>query len=151
MNGLQRSLAGLATLVCDELGNNCVDDGSGSGGGSTPYTYTGGCPVGMLQTQNGCYDPGYAPGSGPSSSPASGSGFNWSSWVAGLANQWTQIGGRVIAPQTTYTRNPDGSISYSTPGSGALPAGLGASSSSSLIWIGGALILGLVVLSAVKK
>lgn len=85
---------------------------------------------------------------GPSSSGTPSSGASpWASVIGNLANQWTAIGGRVIAPQTTYTVGPGGQVSYSTPGSapvpGALPGSLGGSSS--LLLIGGG-VLGLVLL-----
>jgi hypothetical protein len=78
---------------------------------------------------------------------AGGGGTNWASVFGNLANQWTQIGGRVIAPQTTYTVGPGGQVSYSTPGAAPVPSILPTSlgSSSTLLWVGGgvaALLLG---------
>ena len=54
----------------------------------------------------------------PAIAPAGGGGgFNWNNTIGGLLNQWTQIGARVIAPQTSYQVGPGGQISYTTPGS----------------------------------
>lgn len=62
---------------------------------------------------------------------------------ADLARRWTDIGGRAIAPQTTYTRGAGGQIQYSTPGGGGGggmfnftgDSGVALGSTSPLIWL----------------
>ena len=51
----------------------------------------------------------------PTGVVSSGSSFNWGSTITNLLNQWTAIGGKVIAPTTTYTVGPGGQVSLSTP------------------------------------
>jgi hypothetical protein len=86
--------------------------------------------------------------------PASSS-FNWGSLFGNLANQWTQIGSRVLAPSTTYVRNADGSVSLVTPGSSAAASSLLSStspiSSNTLLLVGGGLVALLVVGSLMGK
>lgn len=78
-------------------------------------------------------------------------GFNWGNFVGGLTNQWTQIAGRVIAPQTVLQRGPNGQMLYTTPGSGAgssmlsLDSGSGFTGST-MLWIGGG-VLALVLVA----
>ena len=86
--------------------------------------------------------------------PSTTATTNWGSLLANLANQWTQIGSKVIAPTTTYVRNADGSVSLVTPGSSStastLLTGTGLSGSS-LLWVGGGLAALLVVSSMMSK
>lgn len=90
-----------------------------------------------------------APTTTPAPSP--GGGFDWGGLFGSLANQWTQIGSRVIAP-TTEIRGPGG-VSVITPGSSPLAAsavggavGAGASLPGGvLLWGGAALAIVLVV------
>lgn len=87
-------------------------------------------------------------------SSGSGSSFDTGGFLASLANQWTQIGGRVLAPQTTYVRNADGSISYATPGAAPVPTSLTSSlgGGNTLIYLGlGAVALFAVVAMSGKK
>lgn len=88
-----------------------------------------------------------APPTTPITSPVPSGGFDWSSLIGNLANQWTQIGGRVIAPQTTYSVGPNGQISYSTPGAAPVPSGFSTSlGSGTLGWVlGGGLVLVLAI------
>lgn len=85
-----------------------------------------------------------------------GGGFNWGSFFGGLANQWTQIGARVIAPTTTIQRGPNGQVLIQTPASGSNAAigtsvlGSGVGSSSSLFWVGGLVVAGIFVMSMAK-
>lgn len=84
------------------------------------------------------------------------SGFNWGSFVGNLANQWTQIGSRVLAPSTTYQRNADGSVSLVTPGSspvlsGSVLSGGGTMGGNTLLWVGGGLVALVVVASMFAK
>ncbi len=87
----------------------------------------GGYPTGGLDP-----NPHYAPAGGT----------NWANVFGNLANQWTAIGGRVIAPQTTYTVGPGGQVSYATPGSAPVPnsasLNIGAGGNT-LLWVGGGL------------
>lgn len=74
------------------------------------------------------------------------SGFNWGSTLSNLLNQWTAIGGKVIAPTSTYTVGPGGQVSLSTPGalpSGALLTGstLGTSTGMILLLVGGVVLV----------
>jgi hypothetical protein len=85
-------------------------------------------------------------------------GFNWGNFLGNLANQWTQIGGRVIAPTTTIQRGPNGQLMISTPaGSPAgsalvsASAGAGAALPSSLVWIAGGVVVAMVLASALAK
>jgi hypothetical protein len=74
-------------------------------------------------------------------------GFPWAQTFGNLLNQWTQIGGRVIAPTTTYQSGPGGT-SISTPAGSGFPSGvlpIGSTGGSSLLLLGvGA--LGLILL-----
>lgn len=85
-----------------------------------------------------------------------GGGTNWGNVIAGLAQQWSTIGGRVVAPTVTYQRNADGSLSIAAPASSAAGASLltgavGSGSSTGLLLIGGLLVGGLVLIMALKK
>ena len=89
-------------------------------------------------------------------SPSAGGGFNTGAFLANLANQWTQIGSRVLAPSTTYVRNADGSVSLVTPGSSpvlssSVLSGGGGITGSTLLWIGGGLAALFVVGSMMSK
>ncbi len=101
----------------------------------------------------GGYGAGYDPSTAVQSPPfnAVAGGTNWASVVGNLANQWTQIGGRVIAPQTTYTVGPGGQVSYATPGSAPVPnsasLNIGAGGNT-LLWVGGGLAALLVAAMA---
>lgn len=78
--------------------------------------------------------------------------FDSGAFFGSLANQWTTIASRMLAPSTTYQRNADGSISLVTPGSSPVLAGsvlsggnaLGSSSSSLLLY--GGLAVGAILL-----
>ncbi len=136
------SYAGLGEYIATGLG----DDATGN-----PYDYS---PDPYLDP-GGTSTPFYgSPGDstfriGPA---ATGAPSQWASVIANLANQWTAIGGRVFAPQTTYTVGPGGQVSYATPGSAPVPSILPTSlgGSSSLLWIGGA-VAGLALLFALGK
>jgi hypothetical protein len=97
------------------------------------------------------YPAGVPGGSGGSG--AGQPGFNTNAFLAQLANSWTQIGSRVLAPSTTYTRNADGSISYVTPGSapGGLPSFGSSLTSSPLLLVGGLALGGLLLVSIMGK
>ncbi len=85
-------------------------------------------------------------GAAPPAGSSSG-GTNWGGLFANLATQWTQIGGRVLAPQTTYSKAPGGAIQYATPGAGSgsglfsfsNDSGVGLGPVSPLVWLGGGL------------
>ena len=64
---------------------------------------------------------------GTASSPASGN-TQMNNLLANIATQWTKIAGNILAPTTTYTVGPNGQVSYSTPGSAAIPGSLTTSS-----------------------
>jgi hypothetical protein len=85
-----------------------------------------------------------------SSSSSSSGGFNWGGFLGNLANQWTQIGGRVIAPTTTYQRDANGNIIYTTPGQAAPPTAI-TSSGSSLLLMGGLAVGALLLFSMGRK
>ncbi len=120
------------------------DDASGS-----PYEYSGD----PYLDPGGTSTPFYGAIGTPPFAPQSGAPSPWASIVGNLANAWTQIGGRVIAPQTTYTVGPGGQVSYSTPGSAPVPSILPASlgSSSTLLWVGGGLAVLFAVFAMGKK
>jgi hypothetical protein len=72
------------------------------------------------------------------SAPASTATSPIETGLINLANAWTQIGSKVIAPTTTYTVGKNGQITYSTPAGTAstLPAALSSlGSSGSLIML----------------
>ncbi len=120
-----------------------LDDGTtidmGAGSGSTGdyftdnYTPTAGFVAGGLT---------------PAASPSSG--FNWGSTISNLLNQWTKIGGQVIAPTVSYTRDKYGNLVYSAPAGSAssLPA-LSSVGSSPLVWL--AVAAGLFLVVGMKK
>jgi hypothetical protein len=86
---------------------------------------------------------------GSSSSPSSGT--NWGGVFSGLLNQWTQIGGRVLAPTVSYSRGPNGQLVYTAPAGSAasvVPGVFGSGSTPSLLWVGGGIAL-LVLVAAV--
>ena len=64
------------------------------------------------------------------SGSSSGSGFNWGNEISSLLNQWTKIGGQVVAPQVTETTSKAGT-SISGPASALTNLGSGLSSVSS--------------------
>jgi hypothetical protein len=95
-----------------------VGDASQTGSGETggyvdPYLAAGGTSTDL--------GPGYF-----GSTPAPTTHSPWASIFSNLANQWSTIGGRILAPTTIIT-NPNGT-SIQTPG--ALPAGTNLLSSS---------------------
>jgi transglutaminase superfamily protein len=115
-------------------------------GGLTPVPSVDTNPSVNLNTLYPAYSQAASSGSG-----AGQPGFNTAGFLANLANQWTQIGSRVLAPSTTYQRNADGSYSVVIPGSNpsAIPtSGIGGSS---MLWIGGALLGGVVLISLAGK
>lgn len=77
--------------------------------------------------------------------------------LSNLATQALSIFGQTVAPTTTYTRNANGSISYTTPGSGgaiatnSLLAGSASGVSSLLLYGGIAVAVLFVVMSMGKK
>lgn len=89
-----------------------------------------------------------------SGSPSSGNALT--NLFASLANQWTQIGSRVIAPTTTVQRDQYGNVIMTAPSSspsasliaagGAIPT---STSTSSMLWM--AAIVALVLVFAVSK
>jgi hypothetical protein len=123
---------------------------AGSYGGVDPT------PVAFDPLPTDYYNPTqvFGPGVADSSFGApSAPGFNWGGLFANLANQWTQIGGRVVAPQTTMVRGPNGQLMYSSPAVAGAPGVLPSlvSSSSSWVWVAGAAALGLLVFAGMKK
>ena len=119
--------AGLGS-ICDDSGN-CYDDAGGLIA-VDPYNPSGSTNVGS------------PPGGWPSTSPSNSAATT--NLLSSLLNQWTQIGGRVIAPQTTYTVGPNGQVSYSTPGAAPVPTNLSTSlgGSSIMPWLlGGGLLI----------
>jgi len=94
----------------------------------------------------GGWDPAAA---GTPTAPA-GTGFNWGSLIGNLANQWTQIGGRVIAPTTTFQRDSRGNIIYQTPGAAPAPGSIGGGGSSWLL-IAGVGAAALLLVSSMGK
>jgi hypothetical protein len=91
-------------------------------------------------------------------SPSSpGSSFNWGNFVGNLANQWTQIGSRVLAPSTTVQRGANGSLAIVTPGNSPVgsaligtAAGAGAALPSGLLWLGAG-VLAFMVFASMSK
>jgi len=116
--------------------------------------------VDMLPVNYGGSDQIYATTGGGSpdyttNSSGSGSSFG-SDFAASLANAWTKIAGNVIAPQTTYVRDPKtGALMLSTPASqtaaaAALVGGntLGTGTSSLMpILIGGAALVAVLMMA----
>ena len=136
----RRSRRGLADLLIDSGGGGAADDWQ-EGGSYYP-------PSGPNPTQV------FFPGGG--GSPGGGGGTNWGNVVSGLLKDWTQIGSRVLAPSTTYQRNPDGSISLVTPGSAgssvlASSFGIGTSAIPTWVWVGGGLAVLVGVGAALKS
>lgn len=107
-------------------------------------------------TRRGMGACGFDPQSGEQwCSPDTGAGGGgWTALIQSLANQWTQIGGRVIAPQTSYQRGTGGQVLLTTPGSAPIfGSELLASTTgggSALLWVGGGLVALLVVASIFK-
>lgn len=129
----------------------CAQGQPGSGSGSGP--------VGPNPTQV-FLPPGSVPAFPPSvytnvgMTPPGSSSSAWQGELASLLNQWTQIGGRVLAPTVSVTRGPNGQLVYSAPaGSAASTAipGLGVSASPLLLYGGAAVVLLLIVSMAGKK
>ena len=95
-------------------------------------------------------DPGWFAGG---SSSSGGGASPWGGFIANLANQWTKIGGQVIAPTVTYQRDAQGNLIYSAPAGSAaassLPSSLGGSSS--LFLLGGLAVGAVLLFSAMGK
>lgn len=90
----------------------------------------------------------------PSGSSGSSSGFNWGGEIANLLNQWTKIGGQVVAPQVTQTTSKAGtSITGPSSALTSLTSGLSASSSGwmTLLLIGGAIFVGVKLMTGSKN
>lgn len=115
---------------------------------------------------------GYRPGRGLGAcgtDPSSGEQFcspdtvttsasPWTGVLASLANQWTQIGGRVLAPTTIAERTPTGAIHLETPGSSpslltTFGAGTAGGGGSLLLWggLGLVVIIGLAAMSRGRR
>jgi hypothetical protein len=95
----------------------------------------------------------------PAAAPApAGGGFDWGSLLGGLANQWTQIGGRILAPTTSIQRGPNGQLFISTPNSPTAATAAAAGSAviggggipSTFVWAGIA-VLAVVVVTSMSK
>ena len=81
-------------------------------------------------------------------------GFNWDAWLGNALNQGIKLAGQVVAPQTTLVRGPGGQLYYQAPASSgaALPAaGVLSSGGGSWLLIGGAVLVGVVLLSSMGK
>src|SRR5262249_3181179 len=85
----------------------------------------------------------------------SGSGFNWDAWLGNFLNQGVKLAGQVVAPQTTLIRGPGGQLYYQAPASSsgaALPAaGLLSTGGGNWLLIGGAVLVGAVLLSSLGR
>ncbi len=107
--------------VWDESGQPIAD--------ASPWGGLHGYAVRLLKRPRGMGACGTDPSSGeqwctPDSQPSTAGGFNWGSFAANLANQWTQIGSRVIAPTTEYRSiGPQGQTIITTPGSAPIGGG----------------------------
>lgn len=170
---------GFGDVVCDELGD-CTDTGTTStdpnaaynaAAGSaipgnpvipgTSYSPGGSAPPASAAGGAACsqFGPGYYMASNgacvPGSAPAPAAGSNpFSNLMASLANTFAGTASKILAPTTTYTRNADGSITYSTPGSAALPTSIGTSTIGGIstpMVIGGVVIVGLLFALMPKK
>jgi hypothetical protein len=94
----------------------------------------------------------------PSAPAPSGGGFDWGSLFGGLANQWTQIGGRILAPTTSIQRGPNGQLYISTPNSPTAATAAAAGSAvigsggipSTFVWAGIA-VLAVVMVTSMSK
>jgi hypothetical protein len=81
-------------------------------------------------------------------------GVNWQAQIANLLNQGVKLAGQVVAPQTTLVRGPGGQLFYQAPASStsALPTGVLASTTGgNWILIGGAVLVGIIAISALSK
>jgi hypothetical protein len=83
-------------------------------------------------------------------------GFNWDAWLGNFLNQGVQLAGKVVAPTTTLIRGPGGQLYYQAPASSAgaaLPAAglLTATGGGNWLLIGGAVVIGIVLLSSLSK
>lgn len=89
--------------------------------------------------------------------PTTPSGFNVGQTVGNLLNQWTQIGGRVIAPTTTISSGPAGTQIVTPAGSTLPPSALlapgiaGASGGGLLLLVLGGVAVVLVLASAGRR
>jgi hypothetical protein len=123
--------------------------GLGDDAEGTPFTYTPDVSTTTtLPDPFGLYNGARAP------SPSS---FNWGNFVGNLANQWTQIGSRVLAPSTTVQRGANGSLAIVTPGNSPVgsaligtAAGAGAALPSGLLWLGAG-VLAFMVFASMSK
>lgn len=82
-------------------------------------------------------------------------GFNWDQSLASFLNQGIKLAGQVVAPQVTMMRGPGGQLYYQAPAgsSAAVPAAglLTPTGGGSWLMIGGAVIVGILVLSSLTK
>lgn len=92
----------------------------------------------------------------PSPAASTSTPFNWNAFLAGAVTQGINLAGRVVAPQTTLIRGPGGQLYYQTPAGSAAASPLtttllGGSSGGSWLLIGGAVLVGVIALSALGK
>jgi hypothetical protein len=81
-------------------------------------------------------------------------GFSWDQLIGNLLGQGVKIAGQVVAPQTTLVRGPGGQLYYQAPASagGVLPAGaIATSGGGNWLLIGGAVLIGIIAISALGK
>ena len=83
-------------------------------------------------------------------------GVNWQQQIANLLNQGVALAGKVVAPQTTLVRGPGGQLFYQAPASSgaALPAAgilSPTGAGGSLLLIGGAVLIGILLISQLGK
>lgn len=89
----------------------------------------------------------------PTAAPSAPPGFNWDAWLGQFLNQGVALAGKVVAPTTTIVRGPGGQLFYQTPAGSQTPLTAGTlltSGGSNWLLIGGALLAGVVLLSALK-
>lgn len=89
----------------------------------------------------------------PPPAPTPTTGFNWDQALAGFLGQGINLAGKVVAPTTTIVRGPGGQLFYQTPAGSQTPLTAGTlltSGGSNWLLIGGAVIAGVLVLSAMK-
>jgi hypothetical protein len=81
--------------------------------------------------------------------------FNWDQALATFLGQGIKLAGQVVAPQTTLIRGPGGQLYYQAPAStgGAVPAAgiLSPYGGGNWLLIGGAVVIGIIALSALSK
>lgn len=152
-----------ALQVWDASGNPIEDQDSGYRGlhganmhglGETPTDWTVDSTLSLPTTND--YSSLYVP---PTDAYAGGGGISpqATNALSNLATQALSIFGQTVAPTTTLVRNANGSVSYTTPGSGgaiasgSLLAGSSSSMSTLLLYGGIGLAVLLVVMSMGKK